>query len=154
MPTVLMVLDMGFKTLFSFVLALILLTGCGSTYGKLKRSHAVNQVFQDYDLLPDHHYYYYGRESTPQVIAGIRTDFVLESSAWSPVAPSRETMRSWILRMNAVHGNAPYGAFILGPKKNKLGIWYSSIRWAKVEIGEKNQIIALSPQFIYKPGGK
>jgi hypothetical protein len=144
----------SFKTVIFLTAALSILTSCGSKYGGLQRSHAVNQVFQDYDLLPDHNYYYYGWESTPHAIAGIHSDYVLQAPAWNPVAPTREQMQSWISKMNAVYGDLPYGAFILGPKNTKLGIWFSSLRYAKIEMDEKNQIIALSPQFIYEVGGK
>jgi hypothetical protein len=140
--------------MFFLAMASILLTGCGTKYGSLQRSHAVNHVFQDYDLLPDHHYYYFGHKSTPHAIAGIHSDYILTSPAWNPVSPTAEQMRTWISRMNAVYGDAPYGAFILGPNKSKLGIWFSSLRYAKIELGENNEIIALSPQFIYEVGGR
>jgi cold shock CspA family protein len=133
--------------LFSTVLVVV--NGCSmSNYGKLKSNQEVTSAFEAYQILPDHIYYYRGTFSRPLVIAGIHKNFKLESKLWVRIDPKAEDFHKLIDRVSLQgSGNTAqaWGFTILDKAGNDVGVWYSAIRAAAVEIDETGQIVNLSP---------
>ena len=134
-------------TLFSMVLTA--LSGCTmSNYGKLKSTPEVKQSFETYQILPNHKYYYRGVKSRPTVIVGINKNYELNLKMWVQIDPESEDFRMIIDRVSLQGmGGAyePWGFRILDAAGNDVGVWYSAIRAAAVEINENRQIVNLSP---------
>lgn len=123
-------------------------------YGKLKRDRDVNQIFQTYQILPDHKYYTTGREKIPYAIIGVQADYVLRPGLWREIDLTTQLLRSWISQMNNIYGYPPYGSVILDNNGNRIGIWFSSKQWTTVIIEEKNEIAILAPEAPGFRGGK
>ena len=127
----------------------ISLGGCSmSGYGRLRSNKEVAQSFETYQILPNHKYYYRGTYSRPFAIVGINENYTLNSKLWVRIDPESEDFRSLIDKI-ALQGTgstvAPWGFFILDHTGNDVGVWYSAIRAATVEINENGQIVNLSP---------
>ena len=134
-------------TLFSMILTA--LSGCTmSNYGKLKSTLEVKQSFETYQILPNHKYYYRGVKNRPTVIVGINENYELNSKLWVQIDPESEDFRRLIDIVSLQGGGTttqPWGFRILDNAGNDVGVWYSAIRAAAVEINENGQIVNLSP---------
>jgi hypothetical protein len=69
------------------VLMLAVLTaGCAANWGSIRYSPEATQIFKTYQVLPDHRYYYTGRDSMP--------DAVIESTTGIRLLPESARCRS------------------------------------------------------------
>jgi len=118
-----------------------------SNYGKLKSEPEVTQAFEAYRILPDHKYFYWGTPSRPVAIAGINENYELNSRFWLPIEPESKDFRTMIDRVSLQGSGTiqPWGFTILDKSGNDVGVWYSAIRAAAVEIEEGGRIVNLSP---------
>ena len=127
----------------------IALCGCSlSNYGKLKSNPEVTRAFEAYQILPDHKYYYRGTSSRPIAIAGINENFKLDSKLWVEIDPKSKDFRTLIDRVSFQglgSTTQPWGFTILDKSGNDVGVWFSAIRAAAVQIDENGQIVNLSP---------
>lgn len=128
---------------------LIILSGCSmSNYGQLKSNKEATQAFESYQILPDHKYYYRGTYSRPIAVVGIKEDYVLNSKLWVEIDPKTKDFRTLIDRVSLQGSGSttnPWGFTILDHSGKDVGVWYSAIRAAAVEINENGQIVNLSP---------
>ena len=128
---------------------LIILSGCSmSNYGQLKSNKEATQAFESYQILPDHKYYYRGTYSRPIAVVGIKEDYVLNSKLWVEIDPKTKDFRTLIDRVSLQGSGSttnPWGFTILDHSGRDVGVWYSAIRAAAVEINENGQIVNLSP---------
>jgi len=138
-----------FIAVIFFAMILIPLGGCSlSNYGKLKSNPEVKQSFETYQILPNHKYYYRGVKSKPTVIVGINENYELNSKLWVQIDPKSEDFRTIIERVSLQGmGRAvePWGFRILDPAGNDVGVWYSALSNAVVQINENRQITNLQP---------
>ena len=131
------------------VVLIATLLGCkSSTYGKLKADRQVLDKFQSYQVLPDHNYYYRGVYSRPMVVAGINQNYDMNLKMWIAIDPESKDFKILIDRVGfqGMGNNAePWGSIILDHHGNQVGVWYSAVRGAAVEVNENRQIITLAP---------
>ena len=138
-----------FTAIILFSMILIPLGGCSlSNYGKLKSNPEIKQSFETYQILPNHKYYFRGVKSRPTVIVGINENYELNSNLWVQIDPESEDFRTIIDRVSLQGmGRAvePWGFRILDAAGNDVGVWYSAISSAAVQINENRQITNLQP---------
>ena len=119
-----------------------------SKYGKLESNRDITQSFETYQVLPKHKYYYRGASSKPTVIVGINENYELNLPMWLPIDTESDNFRRLIdiVSLQGI-GNyiTPWGFKIIDHNGEYVGVWYSSIRNAAVEINENRQIINLQP---------
>jgi hypothetical protein len=132
-----------------FFFALATLGGCAmSNYGKLESSPDITRAFKAYQIMPDHTYYYRGTFGSPSVIAGINKNFDLNSKLWVEIDTQSQDFRTLIDRVS-LRGSSkarPSSGFtILDHSGRNVGVWYSSMRAAVVEVKENGQIVQLAP---------
>ena len=125
-----------------------LLAGCSAhqgRYGRVSASDEVSRMFQAYEVLPDHRYYFSGPEAQPFYIIGIDRHYTLQSEFWKPVDLTPRQIDQWLnfLGQRARYRVHPYGAHIVGPAGEAIGVWYSVIDWRSrgtVRLAENNQV--------------
>lgn len=128
--------------------------GISLKYGKLERSKEITKIFETYQILPDHKYYYSGWGPVPYAIIAIDSQYKLRKGLWNPVEATVPMLRKWVREMDMIYGYAPYGSRILDHKGRQLGVWYSSKQWTTIIIEEKNEIAVLAPEAPGFRGGK
>ncbi len=137
------------QTLSLWVLLLAALLGCvASNYGRLTSNPDVARAFQNHRVLPNHTYYYRGSHSRPLVVAGIHKDFVLDSPLWVEIDTQSKDFRTLIDRVSLQGmGNSvqPWGFTIIDSTGREVGVWYSAIRAAAVDVAENGRIVNLAP---------
>jgi hypothetical protein len=113
------------------VLAVSMFTGCGGHYGRLAASRDVEQQFENYQVLPDHRYYYSGSVARPRAVIGIHETYTLQSTLWVPVALTQDQLKAWVdypdPSTKYFQGNN--GAEILTEDGKRIGVWYALIDW-------------------------
>ena len=142
------------REIFSAVIILcsicvIGLNGCSmSNYGQLKSDKEVTQDFENYHILPNLKYYYRGTYSRPIAIVGIKEGYELKSNLWVKIEPDSKDFQALIEKVSLQGaGNTvnPWGFIILDHSGREVGVWYSAIRAAAVEVKPNGQIVNLSP---------
>ena len=142
------------KTLIILISSFILVVALGScttgNFGRLQSDREITQAFKTLTILPDHKYYYRGTFSSPTVIVGINENFTLNLTLWVAVDPQSEDFKTLVDRVSLqgmLGGSTvqPWGFKILDQTGNTVGIWYSALRSAAVQVNENNEIVNLAP---------
>ena len=140
-----------------FFIALPTLGGCTmSNYGRLESSPDITRAFETYQIMPDHTYYYWGTFSKPVAIAGINKNFNLNSKQWIEIDTQSKDFHKLIDLASLKGpgcGTRPSGSTILDHSGRNVGVWYSTMRAAAVEVKENGQIVELAP-LIPTTGGR
>jgi hypothetical protein len=137
-------------------MVLIALGGCSmSNYGKLKSNREIAEAFTTYQILPDHKYYYWGAPNRPVAIVGINENYELNLKLWVEIDPESTNFRKTIdlVSLQGMGRTAqPWGSIILDHAGNDVGVWYSAITAAAVQVNENGQIIKLVPSRVVAIG--
>jgi len=141
------------STLLAAILTLFLLIGCaaGGNYGKLDRNRDLDNMFLNYEVLPDHRYYTSGGYDAPDAILAIHKDYELNNSGnlWVPI-PNVDyaQMRKWIDTIGPeenYRADGYFAAYILDPNGKRVGVWYSIQSTTTVKFLEGNKILVYTP---------
>ena len=133
-------------TMLGAFLALFVLLGCaGGNYGKLERNRELDNMFLNYEVLPDHNYYTTGGYDRPNAILALQKDYELDNTAnlWVSI-PNVNTaqMRVWIDTIdpdeNFRYSGRYFASYILGPNGKRIGAWFAIENTTTVKfLGEK-----------------
>ena len=135
---------------------LMVITGCFSSYGRIKSNEATSQAFKANQLPGNYKYYYYGRSNMPYAIIGLDSQYKLRSRLWLEVDHNTEAfqkMVEWTWWDTYHHPNYPRGKDILDPEGKKIGIWFSSARWAAVKMLDDQGTVMIAPDTPWDLGG-
>jgi len=134
------------------ILILVLLTGCAGQYGSYRRDSGVQQSFESNQVPADYKYFYYGRDNEPIVIFGIEKKYEMNSPMWKEVHADATEFRDLITWVWEDYGYSKFGADILDPSGNKVGILYTAIRETTLKFGDNNQISVIpNTPFLWGP---
>jgi hypothetical protein len=123
--------------------AALMLSGCAGNYGRLNWDPQVTTAFKNHDIQQGFNYYYYGVGNRTFAIAGISTEYNFESRIWREVPQDTDAFKGLVSRAWENYFYMPYdpqGAHILNPEGNRVGVWYSSLRFVTVKFAENNRI--------------
>ena len=124
-------------------------SGCSTAnFGRLEGDREIKQSFESYQALPEHKYYFRGVSSRPVVIVGIEKNYELNLKMWVNIDTESNDFRRLIdiVSLQGM-GNTiePWGFRILDNNGNYVGVWYSALRAAAVDINDNRQIVNLQP---------
>lgn len=146
----------GLFTLVAAILMLFLLVGCAAgNYGRLERNRDLDNMFLNYEVLPDHRYYATGGYDWPNAILAIHRDYVLDNpgNLWlSYPNMSSGQMQKWIdtiaPEQNYRYSGRYFAAYILDLNGNRIGAWYAVENNTTVKFLEGNKIQVYTPELI------
>ncbi len=124
-------------------LALALVAGCTGTYGRLKRDPEVSRAFADKQVPSDYRYFFYGQDTAPYVVIGVESKFEAASKMWREIEVDTQQFKNMLDWVWADYGYSRYGAQILDPAGNRVGILYSSIYEITVKFAGGNRIVLM-----------
>jgi hypothetical protein len=131
---------------------LITLTGCAGSYGRIKRDAEVTNAFESNQVRSDYTYYYYGFDTRPYAIIGVNPKYDAGSKMWREVDPQSEAFKKMTFWIWEAYDYYPYGAHILDPAGDKVGLWFSSIRIVAIKfVGENRIMVMPHTPFLYGP---
>lgn len=137
------------------------LSGCATTGRKgssIIPSREATEMWHSYEILPNYHYYYSGPDTQPKFIIGIDDKYRFTAKLWKPVDLTPEMLKNWFnyIRPRVGYSEDPFGAFIVGPNDERLGLWYSVHDWRTVgsaSLNENNQVSVTAPDQRIPGGG-
>ena len=105
-------------------------SGCATNYWHFERSPEITGLFDSYQSLPDHNYYFTGWEKKPDALAGIHDGYTLTmdsgfGSQWKKFDPSATALKDMVDGMHKQIGRKPNGALILDATGLQVGVIYS-----------------------------
>ena len=144
-----------FLTLLTSIITISLLIGCVTTdgnSGKTVRDRDLDNMFLNYEVLPDHKYYTTGGYDKPDAILALHNDYVLDNTKtyWRFI-PNVDyaQMRKWIdtiaPEQDYRYSNAYIAAYILDPEGKRIGAWFSIDPHAAVKFLEGNKVLVRTP---------
>ena len=131
-------------TLLAVTACMLTTVGC-ENHGKLQPDRDVTSAFQNQTLPGDYAYYYYGPDNMPYAIAGIGRPFSLQTKLWHAVDHRSDRFAEMVKWVWTDHNYTPQGAYILGPKRERIGIWYSSISRAAIDVNMSGMTVVIAP---------
>ncbi len=125
--------------------------GCAGSfkeYGRVDVSADVAKMFEERSLPADYHYFYTGSDTEPSAVIGIAPEYTLESKVWYPVTITPEKLSVWMRNMTGGlgKGTGVWGAALMGPAGEKVGIWYSPHATTSVRVSADKKVTVFPPQ--------
>jgi hypothetical protein len=146
------------KTRITTIVSVLLLVvvpgflgGCAATAKNpgVTTSREATAIWNSYEILPNHHYYYSGPDARPFYIIAIDDRYHLKSEIWKPVDLTPARLQHWInIPPRVGYDPHPFGAYITGPNREQIGLWYSVRNWRRTgsaTLGENNQVTVTIP---------
>ena len=134
------------------IIVLTLVAGCSGKYGSYKRDTGVMQAFESNQVPADYKYFYYGFDTRPYVIFGVEPKYEMNSRMWMEVSADTSEFKQMTRWTWEDYGYHKFGADILDPNGNKVGVLYTAIRGITLKFGENNQISVIpSTPFLWGP---
>ena len=143
------------KKLILFAVSTIVfmgITGCAGKYGKFQLDQEVYYAFENNTVSSGYKYYSNYQHNVTYAILGMEPKFKLESKMWREVEPGAEDFKILISRIWEDYGRYKYGASVLDPDGNKVGIWYSAVFGKAIKFYEDNRIeVLIDKPFLWGP---
>jgi len=137
------------------IIILSLFVGCSGKFGSYKRDAVVKQAFESNQVPAEYKYFYYGFDTRPYAIFGVETKYEIDSRMWKEATPDTsefQEMTRWIWED---YGYYKFGADILDPNGNKVGVLYTAINETTIKFHGDNQIsIIPGTPFLWGPDGR
>lgn len=125
-----------------FCALLLFLAGCAPTnHGRFKLNDQVGQAFREGRVDPGFRYYFAGRETMPYAIIGIDAAYTVPSKFWIHFEPDAEQLKQMSNNVFGRLTSLPYGAYLLGPDGNVIGIWYAAIDNRSVSVNPEDRTV-------------
>ena len=124
-------------------LMLFLFVGCFANYGRYTRDAEVHQVFNSGLVPMEYRYYYYHSGSEPIAVIGVEKKYDAGSKMWRDVEPNTEKFKDLIYWIWADFGYGIFGAQILDPSGEQVGIMYTSVREVAFKFTDDNRIVVM-----------
>jgi hypothetical protein len=136
---------------------MVLLSGlaaCSANYGNFQRDNDVYLAFEENQVNPDYNYFANNQHPETPAIVGIDPQYKFESIFWREIQPDTEDFRISVTRVWDDLGYHRYGANILDPQGNKMGIYYSAVDIRSIKFSEDDRIeIMIHTPFLWGPDG-
>ncbi len=124
---------------------MIVIFGCFENYGRLRRSAEVQTMFETGQLPSEYNYHFFGSRYHPYAVMGLRPDWTLRSNMWRKVELSTEEFKYMTKWVWEDFGYYKYGANILDPEFEKIGIIFTSSRMAAVKVDKDTKTVEVMP---------
>ena len=124
---------------------MIVISGCFENYGRLQRSTEVQTIFETGQLPPEYNYHFYGSRNHPYAVMGLMPDWTLRSRIWRKVELNTEEFKHMTKWVWEDLGYYKYGANIVNPEFEKIGIIYTSSWMAAVKVNKDTKTVEVMP---------
>ena len=125
------------------VMTLLWMAGCSQNYGRINWHDDVTQAFEANRFDSDYNFYQYTIGMRVFAIVGLDPKLELESRIWRELDADTEDFTVATSRMWDDYSQIQYearGAFILDPVGERVGVYYSSIRFLSIHFKPDNRV--------------
>ena len=124
----------------------ILISACAlANIGGIRNSQDVEQAFETSQVPADSRYWYLYLENSPYAVVGLSRDYRIEDISWTEVQPGSETFQKVVALVQRfpVPGSRAFGAQILDPSSQPIGVWYSSMS-AGISVDPATKVVSVA----------
>jgi len=136
----------AFRITAALLLTIAVFAGCSTANrGGLRNSREVGRAFEIRHVYPDYRYWFYNQENSPYAVVGLGQPYRLEDINWKEVDPNSKTFEKVVGLVESfpVRGSFTYGAYILDPQAQPIGVWYSSLN-AGIRVDPETKVVSIS----------
>ncbi len=132
------------------VVCLLLSTvGCAVNVrlGGQQISREVTEIFESYQVLPDHRYYHIGWDTRPYAIVGLKEPYHITSKLWLEFDADSETLKKRIDALEIFKERGyirAWGYYLLDKAGNRIGVWYSSISIFSARLNNTDNTVTIA----------
>ena len=118
-----------------------------SIFGRFDSQLKVSDMFERGQVLENHTYYYIGPDAEPDAVLALHNAYTLTPSLWKHIDMTASQLLSWAEQIDNRHRTEDIydGAVILDGNGNKLGFWYSYLKWTTIKRGEGQRVTIYTP---------
>jgi len=128
------------------LIAELIVVGCsGANRGGLRNSREAGRAFETFHADANYRYWYYNQENNPYAVVGLQQPYRIEDINWKEVDPNSKTFEKVIglVQSFPVRGSFTYGAYILDPQAQQIGMWYSSLN-AGIKVNPETNVVSIN----------
>ena len=137
------------RTIFMIILgvwSLVWGAGCSQNFGRIHWDDDITQAFEENLVEPQYNFYQYTIGMRVFAIVGLDPKLELESRVWRELEADTEdfkvaTSRIWYNYTQLPQD--PRGAIILDPAGEKVGVYFSSIRFVSINFKPDNRVVVV-----------
>ncbi len=106
-----------------------------SSFGRLDFQIKVSDMFEAGQVIDNHTYYHIGPDAEPDAIMALDNAYTLAPSLWKKTEMTSSKLLAWSHRIGNRYRAADiyFEAVILDADGNKLGFWYSYLKWTPIK---------------------
>ena len=148
-------LNIYVRTGFLGIAILILLSGCSNKYGTYRLDPEVKQAFESHQVPTDYQYFYFRSGGEPIIVFGIEPKYEMHTIMWKSVSADTEEFRELVGWIWEDYEYYKFGADILNPEGEKVGILYTAVHETVFKFGPNNRIHVIPhTPFLWGPDGE
>jgi len=137
------------KKIFMFslgVLTLVWVVGCSQNFGRIHWDENVTQAFEANQVEPGYNFYQYTVGMRVFAIVGLDPKLEMQSRIWRELETDTEDFKVATSRIWDNYTQLPEyprGAVIMDPDGEKVGVYFSSIRFVSINFKPENQVVVI-----------
>ncbi len=128
------------------VLTLVWGVGCSQNYGRIHWDDDITRAFEANQVEPDYNFYQYTIGMRVFAIVGLDPKLELQSRIWRELDADTEDFKVATSRMWDNYTQLPEyprGAVIMDPGGEKIGVYFSSIRFVSINFKPENRVAVM-----------
>ena len=123
--------------------------GCAANVrvGGQQISPEVGEIFESYQILPNHRYYHIGWDTRPYAIVALKEPYHITSKFWFAFDAQSEVLQKRVdaLEIFIERGyNRAYGYYLVDKAGNRIGLWYSSISIFSASVNQADNTVTIT----------
>ena len=142
----------GKTTVLLAVIMMAAIAGCAAGSGaRLDRSQEVFDGFMAGTVLTGYTYYTTGMENNPDAILGIKGGTTLKTERWKERKMTGQLLKQMVGEMNSAYGAVGaglLGSAVLNDQGEQIGVWYSPVGMATVEMITATEVRVSPPNAV------
>ena len=146
------------KKIFMFGLGVLVLVGvaaCSQNFGRIHWDENVTQAFEANQVEPGYNFYQYTIGMRVFAIVGLDPKLELQSRLWRELEADTEDFKVATSRMWDDYSQVreyPRGAIIVDPAGEKVGVYFSSIRFVSINFKPENRVVVILDTSVVRGG--
>jgi hypothetical protein len=146
------------KTIFMFslgMLTLVWVAGCSQNFGRIHWDENVTRAFEANQVEPGYNFYQYTIGMRVFAIVGLDPKLELQSRIWRELEADTGDFKVATSRMWDDYSQVreyPRGAVIVDPAGEKVGVYFSSIRFVSINFKPENRVALILDTSVVRGG--
>jgi hypothetical protein len=137
------------------VLTLVWGVGCSQNYGRIHWDENVTRAFETNQVEPNYNFYQYTIGMRVFAIVGLDPKLELQSRIWRELETDTEDFKIAMSRMWDDYSQVreyARGAVIMDPAGEKVGVYFSSIRFVSINFKPENRVAMILDTSVIRGG--